>query len=86
MTNSTATREKRRLRWPRQAISEAKYRWVGRGVLVLAPLLAFTLVEYLNYNDPWQDFSPMQIGLNLIWYYLLELIFYFARGRRVSAA
>ena len=28
----------------------------------------------------------MQIGLNLIWYYLLELIFYFGRGRRVSAA
>ena len=86
MINSTATKEKRRLRWPRLALSEAKYRWVGRGVLVLAPLLAFSLVEYLNYNDPWQDFSPVQIGLNLIWYYLLELIFYYIRGRRVSAA
>lgn len=86
MTNSAATKEKRRLRWPRLALSEAKYRWVGRGVLVLAPLLAFSLVEYLNYNDPWQSFSPVQIGLNLIWYYLLELIFYYIRGRRVSAA
>ncbi|WP_297209385.1 LTA synthase family protein [uncultured Flavonifractor sp.] len=86
MTNSTVTREKRRFRWPRVTLSEEKYRWIGRGVLVLAPLLAFTLVEYLNYNDPWRDFSPIQIGLNLIWYYLLELIFYFARGRRVSAA
>ena len=87
MTNTTATQEKKRkLRWPKLALSEAKYRWVGRGVLVLAPLLAFTLVEYLNYNDPWQDFSAMQIGLNLIWYYLLELIFWFVRGRRVSAA
>ena len=86
MINSTATKEKRRLRWPRLALSEAKYRWVGRGVLVLAPLLAFSLVECLNYNDPWQDFSPVQIGLNLIWYYLLELIFYYIRGRRVSAA
>ena len=86
MTNSTATKEKRRLRWPRLALSEAKYRWVGRGTLVLAPLLAFSLVEYLNYNDPWQDFSPVQIGLNLIWYYLLEMIFYYIRGRRVSAA
>ena len=79
-------KEKPRLRWPKVALSEGKYRWLGRGVLVLAPLLAFTLVEYLNYNDPWQDFTPMQIGLNLIWYYLLELIFYFGRGRRVSAA
>lgn len=86
MTNSTATKEKRRLRWPRLALSETKYRWVSRGVLVLAPLLAFSLVEYLNYNNPWQDFSPVQIGLNLIWYYLLELIFYFIRGRRVPAA
>lgn len=87
MINTTAkTGKKRGFHWPKLALSEGRYRWVGRGVLVLAPLLAFTLVEYLNYNDPWRDFSPMQIGLNLIWYYLLELIFYFARGRRVSAA
>lgn len=86
MAHFIAAKEKRRLRWPKVALSEGKYRWLGRGVLVLAPLLAFTLVEHLNYNDPWQDFTPMQIGLNLIWYYLLELIFYFGRGRRVSAA
>ena len=86
MANFIEAKEKRRLRWHKVALSEGKYRWLGRGVLVLAPLLAFTLVEYLNYNDPWQDFTPMQIGLNLIWYYLLELIFYFGRGRRVSAA
>ena len=86
MANFIEAKEKRRLRWPKVALSEGKYRWLGRGVLVLAPLLPFTLVEYLNYNDPWQDFTPMQIGLNLIWYYLLELIFYFGRGRRVSAA
>ena len=86
MANFIQAKEKKKLRWPKVALSEEKYRWLGRGVLVLAPLLAFTLVEYLNYNDPWQDFTPMQIGLNLIWYYLLELIFYFGRGRRVSAA
>ena len=86
MANFIEAKEKKKLRWPKVALSEGKYRWLGRGVLVLAPLLAFTLVEYLNYNDPWQDFTPMQIGLNLIWYYLLELIFYFGRGRRVSAA
>lgn len=86
MANFIEAKEKRRLRWPKLALSETKYRWVGRGLLVVAPLLAFTLVEYLNYNDPWHDFSAVQIGLNLIWYYLLEAIFYFARGRRVSAA
>ncbi|MBM6884789.1 LTA synthase family protein [Pseudoflavonifractor phocaeensis] len=86
MANFIQAKEKKKLRWPKVALSEEKYRWLGWGVLVLAPLLAFTLVEYLNYNDPWQDFTPMQIGLNLIWYYLLELIFYFGRGRRVSAA
>ena len=86
MANFIQAKEKKKLRWPKVALSEGKYRWLGRGVLVLAPLLAFTLVEYLNYNDPWQDFTPMEIGLNLIWYYLLELIFYFGRGRRVSAA
>ena len=86
MANFIQAKEKKKLRWPKVALSEEKYRWLGRGVLVLAPLLAFTLVEYLNYNDPWQDFTPMEIGLNLIWYYLLELIFYFGRGRRVSAA
>ena len=86
MANFIEAKEKKKLRWPKVALSEGKYRWLGRGVLVLVPLLAFTLVEYLNYNDPWQDFTPMQIGLNLIWYYLLELIFYFGRGRRVSAA
>ena len=87
MANTTATQEqKRRFHWPKVALSERWYRWVGRGVMVLSPLLAFTLVEYLNYNDPWTGFTPVQIGLNLVWYYLLELVLYFLRGRRVSAA
>ena len=87
MANLTAKKEHpRRLHWPHLALSERWYRWVGRGTMVLSPLLAFTLVEYLNYNEPWTDFTPVQIGLNLAWYYLLELILYFLRGRRVSAA
>ena len=46
------------------------------------PLLTFTLVETLNYNNPWTDFTPLQIALNLVWYYLGALFFYFLRGRR----
>ena len=48
-------------------------------------MLAFALVEYLNYNS-WDDFTPVQIALNLAWYYLLELVFYFVRRRRRAAA
>ena len=48
-------------------------------------MLAFALVEYLNYNS-WDDFTPVQIALNLAWYYLLELVFYFIRRRRRIAA
>ena len=48
-------------------------------------MLAFVLVEYLNYNS-WDDFTPVQIALNLAWYYLLELVFYFVRRRRRAAA
>lgn len=50
--------------------------------MLLAPLLSFTLVEYLNYNNPWTDFTPLQIALNLAWYYLGELFFYFVLRRR----
>ena len=53
--------------------------------MLLAPLLSFTLVEYLNYNNPWTDFTPLQIALNLAWYYLGELFFYFVLRRRASA-
>ncbi len=54
-------------------------------LLLLLPVLAFVLVEYLNYNS-WDDFTPVQIALNLAWYYLLELVFYFVRRRRRVAA
>ena len=53
--------------------------------MLLAPLLSFTLVEYLNYNNPWTDFTALQIALNLAWYYLGELFFYFVLRRRASA-
>ena len=35
MANFIEAKEKRRLRWPKVALSEGKYRWLGRGVLVL---------------------------------------------------
>ena len=75
----------RRFRRPRLPLTEGQLAWTGRALLVFLPLLAFALVEYLNYNS-WDDFTPVQAALNLAWYYLLELVFYFLRRRRRIAA
>ena len=56
-------------RTPRQSA------WATRALMLLAPLISFTMVEYLNYNNPWTDFSPPQITLNLAWYYLARAVF-----------
>ena len=87
MTNTVETprTKKRRLRWPKLPLAERQLAWTGRALLLLLPVLAFVLVEYLNYNS-WDDFTPVQIALNLAWYYLLELVFYFVRRRRRIAA
>ena len=78
-------RSRRRFRWPRLPLGEGQAAWTTRALMLLAPLLSFTLVEYLNYNNPWTDFTSLQIALNLAWYYLGELFFYFVLRRRASA-
>ncbi|WP_243413515.1 LTA synthase family protein [Pseudoflavonifractor phocaeensis] len=52
----------------------------------LMPLLSFTLVELLNYNQPWRIFSGLQILLNLPWYYMGLLLWYLITGRPLMAA
>ena len=84
-TVETPRSKKRRLRWPKLPLAERQLAWTGRALLLLLPVLAFALVEYLNYNSL-DDFTPVQIALNLAWYYLLELVFYFVRRRRRVAA
>lgn len=84
-TVETPRSKKRRLRWPKLPLAERQLAWTGRALLAVLPVLAFVLVEYLNYNS-WDDFTPVQIALNLAWYYLLELVFYFVRRRRRAAA
>ena len=66
-------------------LGEGQAAWTTRALMLLAPLLSFTLVEYLNYNNPWTDFTSLQTALNLAWYYLGELFFYFVLRRRASA-
>ena len=84
-TVETPRSKRRRLRWPKLPLAERQLAWTGRALLLLLPVLAFVLVEYLNYNS-WDDFTPVQVVLNLAWYYLLELVFYFVRRRRRAAA
>ena len=76
---------RRCFRWPRLPLGEGQAAWTTRALMLLAPLLSFTLVEYLNYNNPWTDFTSLQTALNLAWYYLGELFFYFVLRRRASA-
>ena len=46
------------------------------------PLVGYTIVERLNYNNPWQSFTLLQVLLNLAWYYLIALVCYLISGRR----
>ena len=43
-------RSRRRFRWPRLPLGEGQAAWTTRALMLLAPLLSFTLVEYLNYQ------------------------------------
>ncbi|WP_243426059.1 LTA synthase family protein [Flavonifractor plautii] len=81
----TSPKRRFRLKWPKLPLSPRQYWWTTMVLLIVVPLLSFTMVEYLNYNDPWKDFTPAQILLNLVWYYFGELFFYFLRGRRSGA-
>ena len=51
-----------RIRWWKFPLA----RWLGDtiawAVFALMPLLSFTLVELLNYNQPWTSFSTGQVS------------------------
>lgn len=51
----------------------------------LGPVVGFVLVEVLNYNNLFTDFSPLQIALNLAFYYLIAgLVYLLVGGRNLS--
>ena len=57
----------------------ARCRWAA---LLLGPLLAFLLVEQMNYNYlVWEELSALQIALNLVWYYMAAGLLYLVTGR-----
>ncbi len=60
-------------------------RAAGWAALFLAAPIGFVLVEVINYNNPLTAFTPLQVLLNLIWYYLITGLFYLITGRRKLA-
>ncbi len=76
---------RRRRGYPHLALSRRQSLAITWVLLIVTPLVALTLVEELNYNDPWTEFTAAQIALNLVWYYLGEAFFYFLRGRMSGA-
>ena len=50
-TVETPRSRRLRLRWPKLPLAERQLAWTGRALLLLLPVLAFVLVEYLNYNS-----------------------------------
>ena len=56
--------------------------WLSRACFCVGPLITYSIVEKLNYNAPWRSFSPVQVLLNLAWYYLGALALYLITGRR----
>ena len=75
-----------RIRWWKFPLARRLGDTIAWAVFALMPLLSFTLVELLNYNQPWTSFSPLQIALNLAWYYMGLLIWYLITGRPLWAA
>ena len=55
-------------------------------LFLAGPALSYTLVELLNNNLPWIQFSPLQVCLNLALYYSVYYIVYLLAGRLKLAA
>lgn len=78
-------KERKRWHYPKLPLQRDTAQWLSRLFFVLGPLVSYSLVEILNYNQPWSSFSPLQMVLNLVWYYMGALFFYFVLGRRDRA-
>lgn len=55
---------------------------ISRLCFVLGPLVSYSMVEVMNWNQPWTSFSKVQVLLNLAWYYLIACGVYLVAGRR----
>ena len=85
LSKSKPEHRRARPRWPRLPMGAGTAEWLSRLFFVAGPLVSYNLVEILNYNEPWTSFTPLQMALNLVWYYFGALFFYFVLGRRDRA-
>ena len=59
---------------------------LSRLCFALGPLVSYSMVEQMNWNQPWSSFSKLQVALNLVWYYLIACGLYLLLGRRNLSA
>lgn len=59
---------------------------LSRLCFALGPLVSYSMVEQMNWNQPWSSFSKLQVALNLAWYYLIACGLYLLLGRRNLSA
>ncbi len=77
-------RGERRFHYPKLPLTERQAVWLSRLFFLLGPLVSYMMVEILNSNNPW-GFTSLQLALNLVWYYMGEIFFYFVLGNRERA-
>ncbi len=61
-------------------------RYLGRLLWAVGPLLSLYMVELQNDNDLFEDLSLLEIGLNLVWYYMIAAVIFLILGRRNASA
>ena len=56
--------------------------WLSRLFWAAGPVVGYSLVEILNWNNPFTSFSTLQVALNLAFYYIIALLVWLITGRR----
>lgn len=82
--SSLSAEPSRRMAWLHRILHTPET--ASRLVFLLGPIASYCGVELLNGNNPITDLSPLQIGLNLLWYFLVFGIFRLLLGRRKLSA
>ena len=56
--------------------------WLSRLFWAAGPVVGYSLVEILNWNNPFTSFSTLQVAPNLAFYYIIALLVWLITGRR----
>ena len=83
LQKDTSFKERIKSHWDKYVTEER----LSGALFIIGPILLYTLVEILNNNSPWSRLSPLQIALNLLWYYIVYGIVLAVVGRvKLSSA